>query len=584
MSRPRRSERAAEESHRLVLDHLRVSDARLRQLFDANVIGVMTANEDGLITDANDAFLRMLGFSRDDLLSGRLSWATLTPREYRLADERALAEMRSGDRFAPYEKEFVAKDGARVPILIGGATVPRDHGPMGGVAFVLDMREQVALRRAHDQLLLDEQTARIQTEHANARLLLLVEGSRRLSRSLNAGSTLETLARLVVPALADWSYVVHKGWEGAPALVAYAHGDPNKEFLLERLRSCQPEPIAPEGAPRVFRTGEVVNYQDITPEQLSAGGAGWPIVGTRDPGHLHTLRELGMRSLLCVPINGRSGVDAVVMLVSATDPRRYDHDDLVLAQDLADRASVALENGRLLSEALGSVRARDDFLAVAAHELRSPLTSLLLQVQRIARTIERETFNPADARRAVTAAEVQARRLSTLIDSLLDVSRLARHQLFIRLEEVELGQLVDELRAKLAADLERAGCALIVRAPPKVVGRWDRQRVEQVLANLLSNAIKFGAGKPIELDVEATAEAVRVSLRDHGIGISAEDQARIFGRFERAVPTRHFGGLGLGLYTCIQILHAHGGTLRVDSTEGQGARFVIDLPLGPRRA
>jgi PAS domain S-box-containing protein len=562
---------------------MRSIEAPLRLLYDANVIGVMFANQEGTITDANDAFLRMLGFSRDELASGRLSWATLTPPEYRPADERALADMRSNGRFSPYEKDFLAKDGTRVPILIGGATIPdTNSGRMEGVAFVLDMREQVQLRRVRDQLLLDEQTARLDTERANARLLLLVEGSRRLSRSLNIADTLETLATLVVPALADWSYVVHMGWGSGPAVVASAHGDPNKQELLQRLHSCRPDPNAPEGAPRAFRSGDVVSYTDITRAQLSAGTASWPLVGTRDPEYLHTLRELGMRSLLCVPIRGRTGVDAVIMLVADTDPHRYDADDVVLAQDLADRAAVALENGRLLSEALEAVRARDDFLAVAAHELRTPLTSMLLHVQMLGRAAAHRQLDASTSRRAFAVAEAQARRLSNLIDSMLDVSRFATGQLFINLEEVDITQLLNELLTTLSADFARAGCTVTVNAPEKVVGRWDRGRIEQVLANLLSNAMKFGAGRPIEVDVDATDEAVRIAVRDHGIGISAEDQARIFERFERAVPTRHFGGLGLGLYTGVQILRAHQGSLRVESRQGQGARFVIDLPRGPR--
>jgi PAS domain S-box-containing protein len=402
--------REAQAWERLILDRLRVSEARLQQLFDANVIGVMFATDDGLVTDANDAFLRMLGFSRDELASGRLSWATLTPPEYRLADERAVAELRSAGRFDPYEKEFLAKDGSRCRSSSAARPSPHTYGrPLEGVAFVLDMREQMQLRRVRDQLLLEEQAARLDTERANARLLLLVEGSKRLSRSLDVADTLRTLATLVVPTLADWSYVVHVGWRDGAVVVASAHGDPNKQELLDRLSSCRPDPGAPEGAPRAFRTGEVAAYSDIQPEQLSAGTAAWPLVGTRDPEHLRTLRELGMRSLLCVPIRGRAGVDAVMMLVSAVDPHRYDADDVVLAQNLADRAAIALENGRLLSEALEAVRARDDFLAVAAHELRTPLTSMLLQVQLLRRAIARERVEDG-ATRAVAVAEAQAWR------------------------------------------------------------------------------------------------------------------------------------------------------------------------------
>jgi PAS domain S-box-containing protein len=563
---------------------LKTSEARLRRLVESNVIGIVFWDETGRVTEANQAFLQLLGLTRDELLSGKVSWKDLTPPEFQLLDERSLAELRTVGRCTPFEKEYVAKDGTRVPILVGGARFNGSHeGPLEGIAFILDMRDQVRLRATRDRLLLDEQSARIETEVANARLLLLVEASRRLSRTMNITDSLEKLAALVVPGLADWTYVVHKGWDGGRALVACAHGDPNKVELLRRLESCMPDPMAPEGAPRVFRTGELVHYADITTDQLTPSSLAWPIVGTRDPGHLHTLRELGMKSLMCVPIQGRSGVDAVIMLVSATDPRRYDQDDVVLARELANRAAVTLENGRLLSEAQEAIRARDDFLAVAAHELRTPLTSLLLQIEMLGRAIERDRLVVGAARR-VAAVETQARRLSVLVDGLLDVARLTTHQLFIRIEELDLRQLVNGLMATMAADFQRAGCAVSVTMPGEVLGRWDRVRTEQVLTNLLSNAMKFGARRPIEMNVEATDTNVRISVRDHGIGISREDQARIFGRFERAVPTRHFGGLGLGLYISVQILRAQQGSLRVESEPGQGACFIVDLPRNLERS
>ena len=285
-----------------------------------------------------------------------------------------------------------------------------------------------------------------------------------------------------------------------------------------------------------------------------------------------------MRSMLCVPIMGRSGVDAVIMLVSASDPHRYGEDDLLLARDLAGRAAISLENGRLLFEALDAVRARDDFLAVAAHELRTPLASLLLQVQLLGRAIERGLPDAAAARRSYLSAEAQARRLSTLIDGLLDVTRFTSNRMWLRVEELDLCALLDGLMSSMADDFQRSGCAVTVAKPDKVIGRWDRERVEQVLKNLLTNATKFGAGFPIDVNVVATSTDVTISVRDRGIGISKEDQARIFDRFERAVSIRHFGGLGLGLYVSVQILRAHQGSLRVESEPGRGACFMIDLP------
>jgi signal transduction histidine kinase len=267
-----------------------------------------------------------------------------------------------------------------------------------------------------------------------------------------------------------------------------------------------------------------------------------------------------------------------MMLVSATDPHRYTHDDLVLARDLANRAAASLENGRLLAEARDAVRARDEFLSVAAHELRTPMTSLLLRTETLRRTVGRGEPGREAALRSVTAAERQARRLSSLIDDLLDVSRLAINRMTLRTEEVDLAQIARDVVATMAAELHRAGCVVDVAAPAAVQGRWDRTRLEQVLTNLLSNAMKFGAGRPIEVTVDETDREVRATVRDHGIGISREDQSRIFGQFERAVSTRHYGGLGLGLYISAQILRVQGGSLRVDSEPGKGACFTVVLP------
>ena len=573
---------------------LKSSEGQLRRLVEANVIGIFFFDEDGRVTESNQAFLELVGYSRDEMRAGAVSWRTMSPPEFRRQDDNAIAELKSTGRCTTYEKAYITKDGTRVPVLVGGAAFDDggdDNGdgghreaPLAGVAFIVDLREQVRLREARDRLLHREKRARAETELANARLLLLVEGSKRLSRTMTPHDTLETLAAVVVPGLADWAYVVHQGWSGGGAIVASAAGDPNKQELLRALNECMPDADATEGAARVFRTGEPVLYEDITAARLMPDTPGGPVVATRNPDHLRTLRALGMRSLLCVPINGRSGVEGVMMLVATDDPHRYGPEDVVLARDLAARAAVSLENGRLLSEALDAVRVRDDFLAVAAHELRTPLTSLLLHVQMLSRTIARDKpaagVNPGAVAHSVAAAQGQARRLSVLVDGLLDVSRLASNRLSLRVEETKLDELIDGVMSTMAPDFRRAGCPVTVSVPPGVVVKWDRMRIEQVLTNLLSNAMKFGAGSPIDVRAEATDDDVEITVRDFGIGISKEDQERIFGRFERAVPTRHFGGLGLGLYISAQIVRSHQGSLRVESAPGTGASFIMRLRRG----
>ena len=226
-----------------------------------------------------------------------------------------------------------------------------------------------------------------------------------------------------------------------------------------------------------------------------------------------------------------------------------------------------------------AVRQRDEFLSVASHELKTPLTSLKLRVQSL---IEHAppVSDPAEAARlqkSVELAERQVRRLEKLVNNLLDVSRIAIGRFPLQREEVDLVPLVHNVAGQFSAEVARSGSELTLTLPAKAFGLWDPMRLEQVVVNLLSNAIKYGAGKPIVVTVECAGADARLVVRDRGIGIGAADQARIFERFERAVSL-DYGGLGLGLHITREIVRAHGGTIRVESAPGQGAAFIVELP------
>jgi PAS domain S-box-containing protein len=563
---------------------VRESEARFRRIFDSNMIGIVFWTREGRIVDANRAFFDLIGYTREDLDAGRISWRDLTPPEYAGGDEQALREIDAEGTCAPIEKEYIHKDGSRVPILMGGASM--DERPSEkvseGVAFVLDLRERIRLQSLRDEAFAREQRARVDAEQANERLTLLAEASKRLAATLRPSDALAALASAVVPALAEWSFVVQRGPNDDMRIVAIAHGDPSRAALARRLEQGVIDPAAPEGPSRVFRSGETSFYEGLTDEHLSLDRTDPPVVGLRDPARLSLLRRLGARSLLCVPVRGRSEIDAVLACVTASDPQRYDRDDAVLGLELANRAASSIENGRLLDEALDAVRAREDFLTVAAHELRTPLTSAVLQTQGLLRTIRRGGLPVESAVASLEASDRQLRRLASLVDGLLDASRAAMNKFVCHREDVDLAAVVRGAVALMDAELRRAGCSVHVSAPAEVKGgRFDASRMEQVVTNLLSNALKFGAGHPVEVTLTASGDRAALCVEDHGIGISQEDQARIFHRFERAVSTRHFGGLGLGLYLSAQIVRAHGGTIGVESKPGQGARFFVVLPLGP---
>jgi signal transduction histidine kinase len=186
--------------------------------------------------------------------------------------------------------------------------------------------------------------------------------------------------------------------------------------------------------------------------------------------------------------------------------------------------------------------------------------------------------------RMVEGAEQQLRKLAVLVDDLLDVARLTAGQLLMSWEDMDLAEVAREVAARFAQQAERVGCELEVAADVPVMGRWDRLRLEQVMTNLLSNALKYGVGHPVHVRTEAGTEWALLEVRDEGIGIEPEHLARIFGKFERAVSGRHYGGLGLGLYITNQMVEAMEGHIQVESQPGRGATFRVELPRRPEHA
>ncbi|WP_426755572.1 ATP-binding protein [Myxococcus sp. Y35] len=244
------------------------------------------------------------------------------------------------------------------------------------------------------------------------------------------------------------------------------------------------------------------------------------------------------------------------------------------------------EQLRLYRETQEAVRARDDFLSVAAHELRTPLAALRLRVQG-AQGVLRSGLKagPQRLERALEAADRQVQRLSDLVESLLDVSQLQGGAPRLHLEEVDLATVVREAVSRSEEAAARAGCLLVLSPLEPTPGRWDAARLSQVMTHLLSNAMKFGPGKPVEVALESQPDVATLMVKDHGIGIAPGRLESLFRRFERAVPVRHYGGLGLGLYRLRRIVEAHGGGVSVDSVPGEGATFRVRLPReGPPAA
>jgi signal transduction histidine kinase len=293
----------------------------------------------------------------------------------------------------------------------------------------------------------------------------------------------------------------------------------------------------------------------------------------------------------------RSKVSVFIQLAHQTER--------ALRHEQALRESQQREYRRQLEEALrkaemeralhradelqSAVRARDEFMSVASHELKTLITSLTLNLQGTRARLGKKKDREPDADIAAVSERLGrldqgVGRLNALVSELLDLSRLRTgQQLKAELEEVNLAEVIREVVARFQEELGRQGCELKTTLDPEAIGLWNASRLDQVVSNILSNALKYAPGKPIEVSVSRQGDEAELSIRDHGTGIPEEQQGRIFERFTRIEDAKKVRGLGLGLWIVREIVTGMGGTINVKSSQGQGSDFIVRLPTqGPR--
>jgi PAS domain S-box-containing protein len=556
------------------------SERRKTAILEGALDGIITMDYEGRILEFNPAAERMFGLTAEQAV-GREMAELIIPESLRERHREGLARYLITGQAKILNRRLempaLRSDGSQFPVEL---TISRisGGGPPVFTGFVRDITVRVRSEEERADLLGRERRARSAAEAAEARAAFLAEASATLASSLDYPTTLSSVARLLVPRIADGCAVDILDSKGGLRRLVTSHADPSRVAASEQVASRYPPMLgAAHGVGRVVATGEAEMLSDVTEEMLRATA--------RDEEHLRLIRDLRIVSLMCVPLWARGKTLGAISLASSESGRRFGPEDLAFAQDLAGRASVAIENARLYREAREAVRARDEFLSIASHELKTPLTTLQLQIQGLARKVRNTKGDPSLEALSprITTSERQVERLTALINSLLDISRITSGRLDLELEPVDLAAVVRDAAARFREDLARAGCALEIRTDGPCVGEWDKIRLEQVVTNLLSNAAKYGSSRPIEITVAEDETSARLSVRDQGIGIPPEHQARIFERFERAVSDRHYGGLGLGLWIVRQIVEALGGSIRVDSAAGEGSTFTVALPKARRK-
>lgn len=656
---------------------LHSSEARLQRLVEANIVGVVFGGEE-VITEANGAFLDLLGYSRDDLRAGALRWTKLTPPEYTELDQRGVRQLLATGICQPFEKEYFHRDGTRIPVLIGAALLQRE--PMEWVAFVVDLTQRKAAERERQQR---EEQLRLITEalpvlvsyvdheqryrfnnlayetwfgHSRAEItgkhirevlgesayetvlpqieaalrgetityetavlyrdagLRHIHGSyvphrdetgrvlgyialisdvseqKRIEAQLREQrETVETINRMgqLLSAELDTQRLVQAVTDAATSLTGAQFGaffynvmnERGESYMLYTLSGVPREAFEGFPMPRntaifspTFRGERTVRYDDV--RQVPGFAQNSPYKGM-PVGHLPVV------SYLAVPVIGRSGETLGGIFLAHAESGVFSERDERVVEGLAAQAAIAMDNARLYEEAQRAISLREQFLVVASHELKTPLTTVKGYTELLLRRASRGEGLDERILRTAQVIHTETLRLQQLVDLLLDFSRLQAGTLRLEREPLDLLALVQRLVETTQPTVPKHTLEVASLAAPVVI-YGDTLRLEQVLRNLLGNAIKYSPdGGAITIRVGLQGVGARIAISDQGLGIPDADLPHLFEQFYRASHStaQGIGGMGLGLYIVRHLVEAHGGTIQVSSTVGEGATFTIELPV-----
>jgi PAS domain S-box-containing protein len=544
----------------------------LRATLESTADGILVVDLNGKILSFNQKLADMWGIPAEIFGGG----------DDQIAINAALEKLQ-------YPDEFVAKvielykhpDEASYDVLElrDGRTFERYSQPQRindvPVGRVWSFRDVTARRQAERQAheLAREQAARAEAENSQRRATLLAEGSRVLSASFDYQTTLAALVRLAVPSLADYCALDIVEAEDRFERIGEAHSDPTKSQLLREVASFPRDSLtAHHPLIRVMTTGEPVLEREVTPAFIRLSFA--------EEGQRKVVDALGPRSLICVPLaSSGAPLGALTLVTSDTSGRRFSAADLSLAADLARRAAIVVEHARLFNDAQQATRARDDVLAVVAHDLRNPLNTVTMAVSLM---LESTPPERVQERRQVEIVRRAADRMNRMIQDLLDVKRMESGRLALDPKpEAPVGLIndtIDMLRPLASGSTIRLEANVEESLPPVLA---DSARVQQVLSNLVGNAVKFTPRNGrISITAESGEGEVRFGVIDTGPGIPAEQLPHIFGRFWQARTTDR-RGIGLGLAIAKGIVEAHNGKIWVESHVGLGSTFYFTLPVAP---
>ena len=569
---------------------LRESNDALAAIIQSSPLPIYALDNQGLVTVWNPACERVFGWPVEEVIGKYLPLSGPRPRdEFDAICGRALR----GEKISNVEVVRIRKSGTAVDLSISAACIRDSAGQIKGALVITDditLRKAAEIERMH--LLRRERRARAEADAARNRFEFLAQASTILSASLDYQTTLSSMARLAVPAMGDWCLVHMQMPEGVIRQIAVAHMDPAKiELSVEVSRRYPVNAHLNFGVAEVLRTGKSQFIPHVSDELLHQMA--------QDDQHLSVLHEMEIRSMIIVPLEARGRTFGTIAFMSGESNRTYTQLDLSLAEDLARRAAIAVDNARLYREAQRALaaqerreqeareakesaeaanRAKDQFLAVLSHELRTPLTPVLIAVQSLG-SEQRQMPELAPTLEMIRRnVELEAR----LIDDLLDLTRISRGKLELNLHAVNAHDCLNNALEICRGDLTDKEIELTMAHNAHRCWVWaDPARLQQIFWNLIKNAVKFTpkCGR-VAISTFNRDHRLVVQVIDNGIGIEPQVLPIIFEAFEQGERsvTRQFGGLGLGLAITRALVERHGGTITAESEgKDRGAIFTVDL-------
>lgn len=536
-------------------------EAYFRRLLEALPAAAYTCDRDGLLTFYNAKAAELWGRSPrindpEDRYGGALE--LFTKDGERITHERSwMKQALDNEReYSGAEIVIGRPDGRRITALAYASPLRDETGNViGGLNVLIDIDERKRFEEIQD---------------------FLSKASVALGQVADYQSTLERIANLAVPFFADWFGVHVREPSGKVRRLAVRHLNPGREKEVDELyRLYPPTEGRPYGAADVLIRG--------TPIFASDFDAVLPKIA-RDERHLQMLRNLGLKSFLCVPMRSRGNILGALTFATAESKREYTELHFRAAEDLAARAATAIENAQLLEALKETDRRKDEFLAMLAHELRNPLAP----VRNAVHILRASSPGNAETQWAQDVIERQVQQMSRLVDDLLDVSRIARGKIDLKRERLAIATAVSNAveAARPLIERGRHEFSLAVPSEPLYV-EADAARLSQIFSNLLANAAKYtDPGGRIHVQIERADDRVAVHVCDNGMGIPAEMLSSVFDMFvqvERA-GDRSQGGLGIGLTLVKRLAELHGGSVEAKSAgAGLGSEFIVRLPLAPER-